>query len=148
MSFINKDPLLAATAINIATEVERQSNARVAQIQSDNSLQLKGNNVRLQQEVEQFKAQLIQAQQEINEQKQLISNWIVSQKAFKELAIEFGFEDGLSLEEVLEMGEQKKLDVLDNKNNPKHGSNISDISGIPEKCLEQTRKKTLEKLKK
>ena len=80
--------------------------------------------------------------------KQLISNWIVSQKAFKELAIEFGFEDGLSVDEVIEMGREKMIGVLDNKHNPKHGSNISDITGIPEKCLEQTRKNVIDKLKK
>lgn len=165
MSFIHKDPLLAATAINIASEVERQSNARVGQIQSDNSLTLQGQVVRQQQEISQLQAEnqyyrslLCQPMSVIAEkdknfkqtyekQQQLMADWIVSQKAFKELAIEFGFEDGLSVEEVVEMGNKKKLDVLDNKHDPKHGTNANGVNTLEDR-IEATRERVLAQIKK
>lgn len=61
-------------------------------------------------------------------QMELMAEWMVSQKAFKELAIEFGFDRGLTHTEVIEQGNVKKIDVLENKHNEEHGSNAS---GIP-----------------
>jgi hypothetical protein len=59
-------------------------------------------------------------------EQELMAEWMVSQKAFKELAIRFGFEKKLSKEEVIQMAEEKMEDVLDNKNPPDHRTNASD----------------------
>jgi len=59
-------------------------------------------------------------------QMQIMADWMVSQKAFKELAIQFGFEKGLKSDEVIQMGKDKKIDVLENKHNPNHNSNATD----------------------
>lgn len=126
MSFITKDPLLGATLNNVALEVEKQSAKRIGDIQSDNSSQLKGNNVRLQQEIEQLKADLYAANRKITAQDKVIADWMVSQKAFKELAIEFGFDDGLSAKEVIQMGLDKEIDVLECKHDPSHKTNATD----------------------
>jgi chromosome condensin MukBEF ATPase and DNA-binding subunit MukB len=64
------------------------------------------------------------------EKMQIMAEWMVSQKAFKELAIQFGFEKGLSTDEVIELGNEKKLDVLDNKHDPEHGTNANGVSTI------------------
>ena len=59
-------------------------------------------------------------------QMQIMAEWMVSQKAFKELAIQFGFENGLNKDQVIQMGKDKKYDVFNNRNNPEHNSNASD----------------------
>ena len=58
-------------------------------------------------------------------EKEFIAHWIVSQKAFKELAIEYGSQLGFSPEEIKKIGGQKEIDVLDCKNDPAHGTNAS-----------------------
>lgn len=63
-------------------------------------------------------------------QMQLLADWMVSQKAFKELAIQFGLEKGLAPDEVHQMGLNKELDVLENKNEPSHKTNSNTIKGI------------------
>jgi hypothetical protein len=56
-----------------------------------------------------------------------LADWIVSQKAFKELAIQFGFRaHGYAPEQVIEMGKDKKIDVLEDKHNPRHNTNAGD----------------------
>ena len=59
-------------------------------------------------------------------QMELFADWMVSQKAFKELAIQFGLEKGLSPDEVIQMGKDKKLDVLENKHDASHNTNVTD----------------------
>ena len=59
-------------------------------------------------------------------QMELLANWMVSQKAFKELAIQFGIEKGLTLDEVIEMGKNKKIDVLENNHHVSHNTNVGD----------------------
>ena len=59
-------------------------------------------------------------------QMELLADWMVSQKAFKELAIQFGIEKGLTSDEVVEMGKNKKMDVLENKHEEQHNTNVSD----------------------
>ena len=58
-----------------------------------------------------------------NAQQEILADWMVSQKAFKELAIEFGGELGFSADQVIATGTTKKADVLDCKNNPDHNTN-------------------------
>lgn len=57
-------------------------------------------------------------------QQEIIADWIVSQKAFRELAYEFGEKLGLSQDQVREMVPEKEREVLNNET--KYGSNISD----------------------
>lgn len=65
------------------------------------------------------------------EQMELIADWMVTQKAFKELAIEFGFEaHGYTPEQVTEMGKDKKIDVLENKHDPSHKTNSNTNSDV------------------
>ncbi len=64
------------------------------------------------------------------EQQTLLADWMVSQKAFKELAIQFGLEKGLEVEEVIEMGLDKKIDVLQDKHEPSHNTNVGDATLI------------------
>ena len=63
-------------------------------------------------------------------QMELLADWMVSQKAFKELAIQFGIEKGLTSDEVHQMGLNKELDVLENRNDPSHKTNSNTIKGI------------------
>jgi hypothetical protein len=55
-----------------------------------------------------------------------LAKWMLSQKSFKELAIQFGTEKGLSVDEIIEKSLSIKLDVLESKNSPKHGTNAKD----------------------
>ena len=64
--------------------------------------------------------------QTYEKQMEIMADWMVSQKAFKELAIEFGFDDGLQPDEVIKMGLDKEIDVLNNKHDPSHKSNSTD----------------------
>ena len=59
-------------------------------------------------------------------QMELLADWMVSQKAFKELAIQFGIEKGLTPDEVIEMGKNKEIDVLENKHDVSHNTNVGD----------------------
>jgi hypothetical protein len=60
----------------------------------------------------------------------LLADWMVSQKAFKELAIQYGLNQGLSIEEVLTQGKKKELDVLDSKHDAAHNTNANNSSVI------------------
>ncbi len=64
------------------------------------------------------------------EQQTLLADWMVSQKAFKELAIQFGLEKGLEPQDVIEMGLDKKIDVLEDKHEPSHNTNVGDATLI------------------
>ena len=79
-------------------------------------------------------AEIAQANRSFKEtyeaQMDLLAEWMVSQKAFKELAIQFGIEKGLTPDEVHQMGLNKELDVLENKNDPSHKTNSNTIKGI------------------
>ena len=79
-------------------------------------------------------AEIAQANRSFKEtyekQMELLADWMVSQKAFKELAIQLGIEKGLTPDEVIDMGLNKKLDVLDNKNDQSHKTNSNTIDGI------------------
>ena len=65
-------------------------------------------------------------------QMELLADWMVSQKAFKELAIQFGIEKGLTPDEIRDMGIKKESDVLLNNNNPSHKTNSSDLTTMQE----------------
>lgn len=50
-----------------------------------------------------------------HEQQTILGNWMVSQKAFKELAIKYGLESERSKEEIIAEGMATKSKVLDNQ---------------------------------
>jgi uncharacterized lipoprotein len=97
--------------------------------------------VMLRKEVEFYKELLAQPMQVIaahnhdfkktyEEQQTLLADWMVSQKAFKELAIQLGLEKCMSIEEVIEIAQDNVINVLNDKNNPNHNTNSSDDSFI------------------
>lgn len=61
-------------------------------------------------------------------QQELLANWMVSQKAFKELAIDLGLELGKEKEEIIDEGFKNKQKVLNNQT--KHDNNAIDSSII------------------
>jgi hypothetical protein len=63
-------------------------------------------------------------------QQLIIADWMVSQKAFKELAIQFGAQLGKSKDKVIEEGLSKKIDVLEDKHNPDNNTNVGDSDRI------------------
>ena len=75
-------------------------------------------------------AEIAQANRSFKEtyeaQMELLADWMVSQKAFKELAIQFGIEKGLTSDEVIKMGLDKKIDVLENRHDVSHNTNVGD----------------------
>ena len=78
------------------------------------------------------------------EQQALLAEWMVSQKAFKELAIQFGFDaHGHTPEHVIEMGLDKKIDVLEDRHDPSHNTIAGDSTIIgprKEKLVEKYHK--------
>ena len=75
-------------------------------------------------------AEIAQANRSFKEtyekQMELLADWMVSQKAFKELAIQFGIEKGLTPTEVMQMGLNKEIDVLENRHDINHNTNVGD----------------------
>lgn len=75
-------------------------------------------------------AEIAQANRSFKEtyekQMELLADWMVSQKAFKELAIQFGIEKGLTPNEVIQMGLNKNIDVLENRHDINHNTNVGD----------------------
>jgi hypothetical protein len=69
----------------------------------------------------------------------ILAQWMLSQKAFKAAAIEFGATLGKTADEVIEIGNTKKMDVLDNKFHPEHGCNAN---AMP--LLEESKEKLME----
>ena len=82
-------------------------------------------------------AEIAQANRSFKEayeaQMELLADWMVSQKAFKELAIQFGIEKGLTPDEVIEMGNTKKIDVIESKHDSAHGNNANGMPLLREK---------------
>lgn len=57
-------------------------------------------------------------------QQELLADWMVSQRAFKELAIDFGIKVGMKREDIVERGMKNKEKVLSNET--EHGNNAED----------------------
>lgn len=85
--------------------------------------------------------------QTYEKQMDLMANWMVSQKAFKELAIQFGFEKGQTPEQTIQQGMDKEIDVLNNNNNPEHYTN-ADSSPVLMQRAEKMKEKIKERNKK
>lgn len=58
-------------------------------------------------------------------QRELIASWIVSQKAFKEVAIDLGKNFGKEAEEIIELAKEARINVLENKT--VHNNDAKDI---------------------
>lgn len=63
-------------------------------------------------------------------QQLLMAEWMVSQKAFKELAIQYGTKAGKTADEIMQEGLEKEIDVLESKHNPEHNTNSNNSSII------------------
>ena len=68
------------------------------------------------------------------------ASWAILAKAYKELAIQFGLEKGLSVEQVQNMSNSKCVDAMNNKNETSHKTNASDHPGLA-RYFEQLRSK-------
>jgi hypothetical protein len=77
------------------------------------------------------------------EQQLTIADWMVSQKAFKELAIQFGSQLGKSKDQVVKEGMDKEIDVLEDKHNPENRTNAGDshITPYKEKLIAKIKNK-------
>ena len=64
------------------------------------------------------------------DQEQVLADWMVSQKAFKQLAIELGAKNGLSVEQVVKIGKDKEIDVLESKHPEGNNTNSNNSSVI------------------
>jgi hypothetical protein len=127
----------------LANEGERAANREANEyqaklIQKDEELaKIKKKLYNAQDDLEEYKQLLCKPMLEIaqqngnfketyDKQMQIMADWMVSQKAFKELAIQFGFDKGLKPDQVIEMGLDKKIDVLENKHDESHNTNVGD----------------------
>jgi len=54
-----------------------------------------------------------------------LGQWMVSEKAFKEVSLELGKNQGLSIPEIMEKVAIKQSDVLNNRNDPYNNTNIT-----------------------
>ena len=112
-----------------AAELQRQLTASKEQLaQASQELAAARNR---QKKAERAEAQYREA---YRNQMETMAEWMLSQKAFKELAIQFGFQQGLSADQAIALGNQKKLDVLDNKHHPEHGSNANGLPFLEERA--------------
>jgi hypothetical protein len=128
---------------NIATAVGNEALSGVAASQANNRAQNLQENVNdlysqvdhLKKEVQYYQNLLAKPMHEIanqNEnfkktyelQQELLANWMVSQRAFKELAIDLGLELGKSKEEVIAEGMAERINVIEN--NTQHDNNMGD----------------------
>lgn len=80
------------------------------------------------------------------QQQEKLATWMVGQRAFKELAIEFGTQAGKSKEEVVKMGlSEMEEKVLNNET--KHGNNAEDLKTV-KPFIEKLKKQLKDKLDK
>ena len=95
-------------------------------------------NRKLYNKVLEFKKLLAQPMREIAKQNddfkktyknemEFLADWMVSQKAFKELAIQYGNKFGIQPEEVIAQGKSLKQHVLKGENNPSHNTNADEF---------------------
>lgn len=118
------------------TEKVNEHSSQANNLQNENN-DLYGEINRLKRQVAQLKSLFEQPLHEIAKihpefaknyfaEKELLASWMVSQKAFRELAIQLGKAQGVTQEEINQKGLAMELDVLTNRNNPNHGTNASE----------------------
>lgn len=123
---------------HLLVEFAKERECRNEVVRKHNSLVKK--NDALLDEVDALKA-------ELEKQRQSLADWIVSQKAFKELAIRLGAQQGLSVQEVFKQGRDLALDVLDNKNEKAHNTSIEGLPIVTVERAEKIRKRFQEETK-
>lgn len=122
-----------------ASQAASSESQQISQQQQLNLQNLTFKNRKLTQEVEFYKNLLAKPMAEIASQnesfketyrieRELLASWMVSQKAFKELAVDLGIQLGKSKEEIVKEGLENKFKVLNNQT--KHGFNAEDSSII------------------
>ena len=74
-------------------------------------------------------------------QQEFLADWMVSQKAFKELAIQFGKEKGLTTKEVIKMGLALEEGVLNDQFDEDHNTGVKGSSVITPKIVEKLKAK-------
>lgn len=62
-----------------------------------------------------------------DKQMEIMADWMVSQKAFKELAIQFGFEKGINKDETVKIAQSKKQGVLNQEHDPNNNTNADEF---------------------
>lgn len=136
--------LIGQQQLNIALQNRINEYIRTVGTLQQSNLWLQKENARLQQELAQLKGRpvdraerrepgpdaggSVDLRQAFEDQQLLLAEWMVSQKAFKELAIELGREKGWTVSEVIGRGNDKKPGVLNDGHEQAHGTNGS---GIP-----------------
>lgn len=60
-------------------------------------------------------------------QMEIMADWMVSQKAFKELSIQFGFEKGINKDETVKMAQSKRQGVLNQEHDTAHNTNADEF---------------------
>ncbi len=98
------------------------ANGRVRQLEAENADLLREKRA-LQKRLDELESASHAAGKQIHTVHASLAEWIVSQKAFMQLAIEFGQARGLTHQEVTRMGVDKEMDVLDGKFAPEHNTN-------------------------
>lgn len=101
-------------------------------------------NILLRQPLAEIAKQHVGFSQNYEKLMETLADWMVSQKAFKELAIQFGLKQGISAEEVIQQGRAKEIDVLENKHNQNHNTNVFDSTIIGPR-VEKLKEKLLSK---
>lgn len=122
--------------------LEAESDAKSAQydIQA-----LRGNLRAANRTIEAQKLTINQFARKAKENEEVLADWIASQKAFKELAIQFGIEKGMAVEEIIEMGLDKQIDVLEDKNDPTHNTHMNTTPEIRQKLIDNYHKEKAER---
>lgn len=95
--------------------------------------------------IEAQKLTINQFARKAKENEEVLADWIASQKAFKELAIQFGIEKGMVVEEIIEMGLDKQIDVLEGKNDPSHNTHMNTTPEIRQKLIDNYHKEKAER---
>lgn len=127
------------TSVSIASGTEAMSSVaashanRRSQTLQENADELRIQVDRLQKQLRYYENLLTRPMHEIahavesfrttyESQQELLATWMVSQRAFKELAIELGLACGKTREDVLAAGMSRRIDVLENST--KHGNDL------------------------
>jgi hypothetical protein len=133
---------IAQLHTNAATAASNAAMSSIAASQANHNLQNIQEQVRaLQSQVEFYKYLFAQPMHVIaannkdfkkayESQQELLADWMVSQKSFKELAIQLGSKMRIEKEDVIRLGLKGELDVLNSANNLAHNTNADNSETI------------------
>jgi multidrug resistance efflux pump len=133
---------IAQLHTNAATAVSNAAMSGIAASHANHNLQNIQEQVQaLQSQVEFYEALLAQPlhviasrnknfKKNYEVQQELLADWMVSQKSFKELAIQLGLKIGMKKEDVILQGQKGQLSVLSGANDPAHNTSADNSSFI------------------